>query len=441
MTRSPESGRREAAISEALARAEDLRAQMRRALEEAQTALADAEENNRHLHRELDLMTGSSARRLAVRTRQGALRAWRALRHPLWTTGTVVRGLAATSAPATARRAIAHIVRRSFPLRLSSPTRRWSAAADDSMAIRWIGAVNLRHRTREALLCHPPAGVEFRATVPAGSQFVCDCALSPRCGQNVRRLSSSRSRVTIPSGGWRREIITRLDPGSRWTDRRWHTVSIPLPHTSAAAIDATVTLSTRVPAGSDAANAWALFGEPRFEWPRPTSEITRSVATFARRVRTDGVRKSLELLRVTGITSHDAYPRWLTRNTRTPDDLAALAAETAALPVPAAHQHRHARLQHRPAVAARLRRLREAAGLSALGTLPVRRRVVGTGDHRDAAGVRGRSRGSASTTPPSTAGSRSRRTPPWRRRRASSSRCWIMTTSCRRTHWRRWSDT
>ena len=87
MTRSPEPGSRETAVAEALARAEALRAKMRDALKEAQDALASAEENNRHLHRELDQMTGSSARQLVVRTRQGALRAWRALRHPLSTDG------------------------------------------------------------------------------------------------------------------------------------------------------------------------------------------------------------------------------------------------------------------------------------------------------------------------------------------------------------------
>ncbi len=330
MTRLPEPGRREATIAEALARAEELRAQMRQALEEAQTALASAEENNRHLHRELDQMTGSSARQLVVRTRQGALRAWRALRHPLWTTGTLVRGLAATRAPATARRALSHVVRRAFPLRLSAPARRWTNG-EDSMAIRWIGAVNLRHRTREALLCHPPAGIEYRATVPAGARFVCDCAISPLVWSERPPAIEFTIVVETAAGGWRRETSLRIDPGSRWTDRRWHTVTIPLPDTSEASIEATVTLSTKVSAGADAGHAWALFGEPRFEWSRPAAEVKRSVATFARRVRTDGLGKSLELLRVTGITSHDAYPRWVTRNTRKAEELATLAAETTAL--------------------------------------------------------------------------------------------------------------
>jgi GT2 family glycosyltransferase len=332
MTRSPEPLTRESAVAEALAQAGALRGQMRRTLEEAQAALQDAEENNRHLHRELDAMTASSARRLAVRTRAGMQRVWRAVRHPWWTTGTVVRGLAAAGPAATARRALDHVVRRSFPLRLSAPSRRWSAAADDSMAIRWIGAVNLRHRTREALLCHPPAGIEFRATVPPGSRFVCDCALSPLVWTERPPAVAFTIAIEILAAGWRREVTTRVDPGTRWTDRRWHTVSISLPETAAAAIEATVTLSTRVAGGTDPDHAWALFGEPRFEWSRPAQEVRRSVATFARRLRTDGLRKSLELLRVTGITSHDAYPRWVARNTRKPEELSAVAAEVAALP-------------------------------------------------------------------------------------------------------------
>ncbi|MEO7274563.1 MAG: glycosyltransferase, partial [Vicinamibacterales bacterium] len=69
-----------------------------------------------------------------------------------------------------------------------------------------------------------------------------------------------------------------------------------------------------------------------FEWSRPAGEVKCSIATFARRIRTDGLSKSLELLRVTGITNHDAYPRWVTRHTRKAEALAALAAEAQALP-------------------------------------------------------------------------------------------------------------
>jgi hypothetical protein len=146
-------------VDDALARADALRARLRDALTEAERALANAEDTNRQLHQELEQMTSSGARRLLVGVRMGTTRAANVVRHPLWTAGTLARGLAARPVPATARRAIDHLVRRAFPLRLSAPSRRWSEGPDESVAIRWIGPVNLRHRVFEAMLCHPPAGL------------------------------------------------------------------------------------------------------------------------------------------------------------------------------------------------------------------------------------------------------------------------------------------
>jgi hypothetical protein len=177
-------------VADAFAQADALRQQLRAALEQARSALLDAEANNQQLHRELDLMTGSAARRLAVRTRR-VRRVLRALRHPVWTTGTVVRGLAAAPAPATARRAFITVVRRVFPLRLSAPTCRWASSADQSIAVRWIGPINLRHQPREALLCHPPAGLEFQASI-FGVTLRPDCGMSRRSGRNILRRSRSR---------------------------------------------------------------------------------------------------------------------------------------------------------------------------------------------------------------------------------------------------------
>jgi GT2 family glycosyltransferase len=117
-------------------------------------------------------------------------------------------------------------------------------------------------------------------------------------------------------------------------DRRWHTVTIPLPATTEPALDVHVSLSTRVASGVSVGNAWALFGEPRFEWRRRGSEVRGSINTFARRLRSDGWRHTLELLRTSGIAGQDgeAYTRWVARHTRDEEALARLTRDVAALP-------------------------------------------------------------------------------------------------------------
>jgi hypothetical protein len=111
----------ERAKNDALARAVALRQRLQTALKDARASLTQAEETNQRLHEQLERMTASGARRLLVNARQRVRRAAQIVRHPLWTAGTVARGIAATPAPATARRAVDHLVRRAFPLRLAAP--------------------------------------------------------------------------------------------------------------------------------------------------------------------------------------------------------------------------------------------------------------------------------------------------------------------------------
>ena len=124
-------------------------------------------------------------------------------------------------------------------------------------------------------------------------------------------------------------------PGTTWTDRRWHPVSIDLPANNGAPLEVVVTLSTRVAAGAGIENAWALFGEPRLEWPRSPAGDARRSPTFASRIRSSGLRSSLELLTAAGITTPDAeaYPRWVARQyAQRSGPRSVLAADVAALP-------------------------------------------------------------------------------------------------------------
>ena len=323
-------------VDDPRARSDALRQRLREVLEDAQAALTAAEETNRRLHHELSQMTSSGARRWLVGIRHTGTRAARVVRHPVWTTGTVVRGLLAGRAPATARRAVNHLRQRSLPLRLSSPFRRWFEHGEESLAIRWIGPINLRHRSFEALLCHAPAGVEYRVTVPDGSRFLCACAISPQVWQEHPPRVEFTIGVEVPAAPgspWRRDVTVSIDPGKKWTDRRWHPVSIDLPANNGTPLDVVVTLSTRVASGPGVDNAWAIFGEPRFEWPRSTAEVRRSISTFASHLRTNGLRSSFQLLNAAGITTADAeaYPRWVAKHTRTDAELAVLAQELSAL--------------------------------------------------------------------------------------------------------------
>ena len=325
-------------------------------------------------------MTSSGARRWLVGIRHTGTRAARVVRHPVWTTGTVVRGLLAGRAPATARRAVNHLRQRSLPLRLSSPFRRWFEHGEESLAIRWIGPINLRHRSFEALLCHAPAGVEYRMTVPDGSRFLCACAISPQVWQEHPPRVEFTIGVEVPAAPgspWRREVTVSIDPGKKWTDRRWHPVSIDLPANNGTPLEVVVTLSTRVASGPGVDNAWAIFGEPRFEWPRSTGRS----ATLDRHLCQPSPDQRASLLAST------AQRRWNHDPGRR--GLSALGGEAhahrrgAGRPragargafLPTGHQRDRSRLQHRPAVAARLHRIGPTPGVPELGAVPVRRCV------------------------------------------------------------------
>src|SRR5215212_4170103 len=69
----------------------------RLAAERAQ--LAALEQESRALHDELALMERSAGRRMYLKFRGAAVRTVLAVGHPLWTAGSVVRGIAATPLP------------------------------------------------------------------------------------------------------------------------------------------------------------------------------------------------------------------------------------------------------------------------------------------------------------------------------------------------------
>ena len=303
------------------------------AIATARRDLAAAEDENRSLHAELALLERSVGLRLLVRARESAGDLANRIRHPLWSAGTVAGKVASLGPVAAGRRAATHLLRRAHPLRLLAPVRSWTDRGDATEAVRWIGPLAIQHSRREALLCHPNSGVEYRLNAMPGSQFVTEVGVSPR----VWRAHPSPIEFTVEmrslSGDWSRTTRQSIDVTRRITDRRWHRLRIDIPsEVDRYGQDVAVTLSAAVPAGASTDGAWAVFGEPRLERRRPASEVKRSVAAFVSRVRQAGLRSALRV-------AHDAsagqeaerYAKWCASTTPTAADLERMTREVADL--------------------------------------------------------------------------------------------------------------
>ncbi len=314
--------------------AEGLRAALVRRVADERIGTTVLEQESRALHDELALMERSAGRRLYLTARGGVVRAALTIRHPAWTTGSALRAAAATSLPSAARAAARHLRRRAFPLRLTAPIAERTDQPDDFPALRWIGPTRIRHHTLEALLCHPSSGIDYRVSVPSGSTFVTACGISPNAWRRHPGVVDFQVRLEIAGTGWSATRDCRVDPEGRYTDRRWHELRIPLPPAEQPAVEVLVTLSTRVAQGSHAGHAWALFGEPRFEWRRTRTEMRASIDSLVQRLRTDGLRGTLALLSRSRSAEDEAveYTQWLSTHTPSPAELTALAAEIGSLP-------------------------------------------------------------------------------------------------------------
>ena len=296
--------------------------------------IAAMEHESLHLQRELDLMRRSSGLRAIGLARAGALRVVNAVRHPVWTTGSAVRRVAARPRLQVASRAFSHLTTRSFPLRLGAPVEEHPGGTSDIHQIRWtIGGVSVRHERHHALLCIPNGWVEYRITAPAAARFLTSIAIVPDAWQQNPGPVTFIVRIDAPALSWRGTREQTIDPGARYTERRWHRLAMTLPHSSDAAVDLIVRLETR--AANPSKHAPALFGDPRVEWTRPSGDVLRSLQSFASHARHSGLSGALGLMHRARSADEEAesYARWLAEHEAGPARLHALAAEVATLPL------------------------------------------------------------------------------------------------------------
>lgn len=295
-------------------------------------AVAAMEQESRQLHDEHALMESSVGRRMFLAGRGRVIRTAQVVTHPVWTAGSVARRATALPAVASASRALTYLRFRSTPLRLSAAIAEQTDQPDDFPAIRWIGPISIRSRALEALLCHPTSSVEYLMTVPAASSFVTSVALSPHVWNRSPNPVRFRVEVDVPSMRWS-AAVERVVDARQVTQRKWHSLRVSLPKSSEPSLDVRVRLATSVQGGANF--AWALFGEPRFEWRRPAADVRRSLDTFASQVKTYGVSGALATLRraPTAEEETERYTRWIAANTPSEAQLQALAVDVAALPL------------------------------------------------------------------------------------------------------------
>ena len=304
------------------------------AIAAARRDLAVAEDENRSLHTELAQIERSRGLRMLVKVREDAGEIARRIRHPLWSAGTVAHRVQSLPPLAAGRRAASHLLRRASPLRLLAPVRSWTDRGDATEAVRWIGALAIRHKRQEALLCHPNSGVEFRLNAMPGSQFVTDVGVSPRMWRERPSPIEFTIEIRSLSGEWTRTARRTIDVTRRVTDRRWHRLRIDMPaEVDRYGQDVAVTLSAVVPSAASTDGAWAVFGEPRMERRRAVAEVRRSVAGFLSRARRAGLVSALRV-------AHDAsagqeaerYAKWCSSTSPTAADLERMAEEARGLP-------------------------------------------------------------------------------------------------------------
>jgi len=195
-------------------------------------------------------------------------------------------------------------------------------------AIRWLhGAVP--PGVRSALFAHPDSEVKWRITLPSSGRVGALVGLMPEVW--TKNSGGARFTVVIETLDGKRLNERQLDvyPGSRPGDRPWRRLTVRAGNRSP--LNAFVTLRTSVPNGTNTAYAWAVWGDPQIERPRPLLDMVRVLATD---IRERGVLGALRQPAVSALPAESAliYQTWVAANTPDAGELVRLAARAAALP-------------------------------------------------------------------------------------------------------------
>jgi GT2 family glycosyltransferase len=251
-------------------------------------------------------------------------------RHPWWALNRAFaeaaarfnRSGAGAVRDAIRRASIARIDFRNRPILRRQP--------DTDEAVRWLGPLASGADVRTALFAHPDATVEYRMDAPETGRVTAWCTLIPAVWDKNRdgvvfEIEARREK----SGRWS-TAARHVQPGRRWTHRRWNPLRVDLPRGGADDRAIVVTLRTRTPPGGNADHAWAAWGDPGVEWSLGPERARTAATSFWRRVRTAGLAETVRQLRASrGDESRDLFAAWIETHTPTEDVLAQMAREQA----------------------------------------------------------------------------------------------------------------
>ncbi|HEX6463666.1 MAG TPA: glycosyltransferase, partial [Vicinamibacterales bacterium] len=306
---------------------EALRERVAAMLADAKASLADLEDENHRIRGELQLVLSNRGRRTLAAAQHRIGRAIALLLHPFWVANTALRHLVHRGPIGTVRLTAQRLLLRRTSFRGLEPIERKSDLPDVNEAIRWIGRVKVSGETHDALLCHPPSSVEYEASCLGRTTIVAPCTMLPVVW--AQNEGGAVFTVTARSAsGWSTRRAIRVNPHSRWRDRKWKRLKIAVPGDSGLTT-VRVTLTTSLPFGAGVAHAWAVWGEPHLRAWRSREEVTGSIRALFAKIRAFGIKATIEQIRDAEGADLDAdlFRRWLTVNALTDERIRALKAD------------------------------------------------------------------------------------------------------------------
>lgn len=203
--------------------------------------------------------------------------------------------------------------------------------ANPADAVRWMGPVTVAGDTRYALFCHPASTAAFTTRAEPGARVAVSCALLPDVWDRNTGGVTFSVRIEGATGRVCASSVT-IDPRRRAGDRRWRPIVVPI--RLAAPQDITVAFETRLPPGAAGDYAWAVWGDPVLEQPRPGRSWPAVVSLLARRILRQGLRPAVREVATEARRdpARARYQAWFAAHAPSPSVLAALAADAERLP-------------------------------------------------------------------------------------------------------------